>query len=120
MISNVIRLLHYLIVFFFFFGFLLPDKYVSYYLLFVIIIKLHWLTNNNECVLTQLEQYYDQDKKVDMRTDTRYPFINSMANPIGIYLSDDQYDYIFNVIVSILFLYGIYKYRRYLLGVNGN
>lgn len=37
------------------FGFLLPRKYLVYYIIFWFIIQVHWLSNNGKCVLTELE-----------------------------------------------------------------
>ena len=37
------------------FGFLLPPKYLIYYILVWPLILLHWLTNDNQCILIQIK-----------------------------------------------------------------
>jgi hypothetical protein len=116
MIINIIRWIHYAIVLFFLFGFLLPDKYVWTYILFVIILKIHWMTNNDKCILTELEEKFNPIQE-RMISDTRYPFIGKMMKNFNIILSDEQYDIIFNVLIVIAVFYSIYRYKKYLSNI---
>ena len=116
MISNIIRWIHYLIVLFLFFGFLLPDKYVWTYILYVIILRIHWLINNDKCILTELEQKFSPIEE-QMRTDTRYPFIGKMMSNFNIAFTDEQYDGIFNVFIIIALFYSICRYNNYLSNI---
>ena len=119
MISNIIRWIHYLIVLFLFFGFLLPEKYLWTYILFVIVLKIHWMKNNDKCILTEVEQYFNNktNNNNEMKTDTRYPFMSSMLSNVNISMTDEQYDFIFNVVIVITVFYSTCKYKKYLSNV---
>ena len=51
----LVYVLHNLCWAFTFFGFLLPPKYLIYYILFWPFILLHWTTNDNKCILQQIK-----------------------------------------------------------------
>lgn len=109
-ISSFVRLIHYIIVFFIFFGFLLPDKYIKYHLFFIVILKIHWITNNDKCILTQIEQHFDNNNN-NNDDDTKYPFMNKLLDLINVHLTDKNYDCIFDKIILLLFIYDLYKYN---------
>jgi hypothetical protein len=111
MISDIIKYFHYFSTTFLFFGFLLPEKYLGYYLLFVVILRVHWLTNNNSCILTELEEKYS-NKKIEITT-TKYPFMTRMGNEFGFYFNDDQYIMIFDYGLSLILCYTLFKYYCY-------
>jgi len=56
MLALLIHITHRIIVYITLFGFILPKKYLKYHLFMWPIILLHWLTNNNRCILTELEE----------------------------------------------------------------
>lgn len=114
MLSDIIRWIHYFVVLFLFFGFLLPPKYVWTYVLFVIILKIHWMKNNDKCILTELEHRLTGTNNNNNNNNTRYPFIGKMFSYVNISMTDEQYDYIFNVLIIILVFYSTCKYKSYL------
>ena len=56
-ILNLIRLAHISICLLLAFGFLLPNKYLIFHIIFYPLVLLHWYTNKNNCFLTELENY---------------------------------------------------------------
>ena len=55
MLSSFIHIFHRILTYFTLFGFLLPRKYLIYHLFFYPSMIIHWMTNNNKCILTELE-----------------------------------------------------------------
>ena len=55
MLALLIHIFHRVFTYFTLFGFLLPKKYLIYHLLCFPGILIHWMTNNNKCILTELE-----------------------------------------------------------------
>jgi hypothetical protein len=114
---QLITLLHFFITIFTFFGILLPNKYIKYYILFIIILQIHWLTNNNECIITQIEQKYATDMNIiheQMKSDTKYPFMEKIFNKINVSFDDSQYDILYNITIPLLFIYALYKHRQFI------
>lgn len=55
-LNNIIFVLHIFVLLFAVLGFLLPKKYLIVHLLLWPIIIIHWITNNDNCILTELEK----------------------------------------------------------------
>lgn len=56
LLGNIINNIHHIIVLFIYTGgYILPEKYLKYYLLFVILLPIHWKINKNKCILTEWE-----------------------------------------------------------------
>ena len=55
MFSLFVHVFHRVIVYITIFGFLLPKKYLLYHLLLFPIMLVHWILNDNKCILTELE-----------------------------------------------------------------
>jgi len=55
-LNNIIFILHILLLVFAVLGCLLPKKWLILHLLVWPLIIIHWLTNNDNCILTQLEK----------------------------------------------------------------
>ena len=53
----LINKIHKILIYFWGFGFMLPKKYLTYHLPWFPLIIMHWLTNDNYCFITDLEEY---------------------------------------------------------------
>jgi hypothetical protein len=85
------------------------------------------LKNNDRCILTDIEQQLNKNNNnnnnnndLEMKSDTRYPFIGRMMSNINIYISDKQYDFMFDVVIVILVFYSACKYKKYLVVTKQN
>ena len=56
-LKKLVILIHKLVLLYSIVGFLLPKKYLFYFILFWPTIYLHWQINNDCCMLTELECY---------------------------------------------------------------
>ena len=54
-LCSVVKIVHLLVVLFISFGFLLPKEYLWIHLCGWPLIRIHWLMNNNYCILSQIE-----------------------------------------------------------------
>ena len=77
------------------------NKKVSIYVCLNMFLILHWISNNNTCALTQLENYYYNGNSNTYNKG----FINRLINPIY-----DIKSYEIKFITVSLLLYTIYKY----------
>ncbi len=58
-IANIIYLIHILLILFIFFGnFFIPNNYLPFFIIFIILIILSWNYAINVCILTKLEHYF--------------------------------------------------------------
>jgi hypothetical protein len=72
------------------FGVLLPSKYLIYYLFLLPALYLHWYFNDNKCILSELESYFDnENSNINNQDEARYyqlETIFKMLKKINIYL----------------------------------
>jgi len=61
--ANIILLIHIIGIIILLFGFMLPRKYLLYYLMILPLVFLNWLIDNNNCVLTKLECMLRDEKQ---------------------------------------------------------
>jgi hypothetical protein len=74
--SEIIRIIHHFSVFLIYCGVFAPTNYLCFVLLFSIIAFLSWLTKNNTCFLTTIEQIHCHYKKKYRFHDLFYYFDN--------------------------------------------
>ena len=55
-LDSFIFVIHILVIIFGLFGFLLPKKYLILHLLMWPIVLIHWLKNNDKCIISQIEK----------------------------------------------------------------
>ena len=60
-IAVLVNIIHNIFILIMIFGFMLPKKYLKFHALIWPLTLLHWKTNNNKCMLTQLEKYLKGD-----------------------------------------------------------
>jgi hypothetical protein len=72
------------------FGVLLPSKYLIYYLFLLPALYLHWYFNDNKCILSELESYFDnENSNINNQDEARYyqlETIFKMLKKFNIYL----------------------------------
>ena len=54
-LADLIHIIHKILVYYTMFGCFLPEKYAKYHYFIWPLIRLHWLTNKNYCILSQIE-----------------------------------------------------------------
>ena len=72
----ILYVIHNLFIVFVAFGFLLPSKYLIYYVFCWPIMLLHWTLNDNNCFMTQLQNYI----KHESSNKTIYERVSSRLN----------------------------------------
>ena len=105
----IIVIVHTLIVMFFllvpFFG---NNYMLLMHVVFLPFIVLHWLFNNNTCILSTIEIYIRQ--RLGMDDDKNKCFTCKLINPIYDFVSDyNQWSNIIYTVTLILWLISVYK-----------
>ena len=114
-----IILVHKIIVFSMIFGFLIPKKYLLFFIILWPSVYLSWQLNNNKCILTEIEYYLDNKKySPSVTEDHDYPFIRRMLSNINInltnqkILSNKHIHYIIVLLLTLLWFIGLVKYLK--------
>ena len=115
-LSKVVRYIHYAFMLVLVFGVFLPGKYLIYFLFLLPAIYIHWYFNDNRCMLTELESYFDQ-KHVNLNNDDEvyhYKYINvlEMLKKINIYF--DSADFFTSYLYNIFFICWVVGFIRFL------
>jgi|LakMenEpi03Aug12_release.lakeMendotaPanAssembly.Ray.scaffolds.fasta_scaffold857175_1 hypothetical protein len=117
-LSKVVRYIHYAFMLVLVFGVFLPGKYLIYFLFLLPAIYIHWYFNDNRCMLTELESYFDQ-KHVNLNNDDEvyhYKYINvlEMLKKINIYFdsADSFTSYLYNIFF-ICWVVGFIRFLNY-------
>lgn len=102
--KNIIRTIHYTIIAYFCLAPFLETRRLQMllYLILCLFLSLHWITNNNTCLLTQLENHYYGNTKISREKG----FLNNLINPI--FEINDRHIY------TILFIFFCIVLVRYL------
>lgn len=103
----LLDIIHYIITIFCLFGWIIPNCYVLvFHASISIVVIIHWITNNNECILSQLNN------------ESRGEFTKNLLSLIGVKfdLDIDKYSlyvlsYTILSIIVIISLYRIYSYN---------
>lgn len=61
LLANIIKNIHLLLVFAVLFGWMLPIRYIPFYILFVLVILFDWNDFDGMCILTKLEHWARYD-----------------------------------------------------------
>lgn len=99
--------IHKLIVYTMLFGFLLPEKYLIYFLLLGIIVYLLLKFNNDKCILTEFQNYLE-NKQNNKKT-----FIEYMFKEFRIYLRRNELNFI-HKFIQISWIIGILRYFKFI------
>jgi hypothetical protein len=115
MYGNLLAIFHKLFVCFMFCGFLVPEKFLFYFIIIWPCVYLHWQFNDGRCVLTEL-QYYLDNKPFPPKVykSNNYPFMRKMLSDININLSNSQLHYAIIYGYTISCLIGVIRYIKYL------
>ena len=108
-IKNIVVFIHNLIVLFLVIGFLLPKKYLIYFLIAWPLVYLHWKTNNNRCSLTELEYWLDNKPyPADLSNYDGFHFLKKMVDSFNI---DERLQYYIGTYgFNLTWLIGVYRY----------
>ena len=115
-LANVIHITHKIIAYIVIFGFLLPKKYLWYHQFLFPILFLHWKTNNDSCILSQIEVYILGDKNVPIvendHDDSDSTFMKSLFSNWGLKITSDHESNIYTVVLFttswLITLYRLY------------
>jgi hypothetical protein len=108
-LARIVCIIHLLAIGFIVFGWLLPQNFLIFHITFVPLTFLHWKTNNNRCVLTQLQKYFEKGK---VKKAEEGDFVRSLFKKMGLELSNKQ---LFFVIYGLMFLSLFISILRYIL-----
>jgi hypothetical protein len=87
------------------FGFILPKQYLLYHLLSFPIIYLHWMTNNNKCILSELEHYL-KGTKYDNES---YEYVKKLYSELGFNIPKNKVSLVFYTHLGISFVISIFR-----------
>ena len=85
--------IHTLVVLYGFFGFLSPKKYLIFHALFWPLMLIHWNTNGNKCILSDLENKVD-----NTYANEEWPFMRKFFGPA---MSDKMIGYLTYTLYTI-------------------
>ena len=114
-IADIINLLHIAMFVFVILGcFLLPKKYLFYYLIFIMLIFLDWNDLDGICILTRLENYFRTGKWESKSPIEGGPeFFRPLFNKIiGLNLGRLEADRLNNTIFIVCWLIGFLRYTK--------
>jgi len=101
-IAVLVNIIHNILMFFTIFGFILPKKYLMFHALTFPLILLHWKTNNDKCVLSQLEKYLTGDNSDSS-------FMKSFFERFGINLTMRGVDILNITLFTVAWLITMYR-----------
>jgi len=109
-LDSFIFVIHILVLLFAVFGFLLPKKYLILHLLMWPAILIHWLTNDDKCVLTELEKNTQSDDEEYVHFSLKIHKILGLKR--GKTEDDDKNTMvnIYTICYSITWLISLYRY----------
>jgi len=112
LLLSLVKFVHNLIILFVVLGSFLPKKYLIYFLFAWPTIFIHWQTNSNKCVLTELE-FWIENKPYPANTidtDPAYPFIRKITGKMFDSFSDNQLHKFILGLFTLLWVIGLIRY----------
>lgn len=117
---NFVKIFHNLLVFFIVFGVFVPKKYLIYFLFVWPIVFIHWQTNSNRCVLTELEYWLEgkpypksQTNSANvLKADPPSPFIRKITGTLFDGFTDGE---LHKTILGLFTLFWVIGLIRYLM-----
>ena len=91
-------------------GYLVPSKYIAFYLLFFPLIVIDWNDGDGVCWITKLRniiKYESMNTVVDDEIENS--FVNSMIRKLGIIIEPDRVTSILYVFFCLGWLYGFFR-----------
>jgi hypothetical protein len=110
--SWFLKVMHLILGTFLVWGAFISKKYLIYFLFLLPVIYLHWLTNNNNCVLTELELCLDSNPNC-INNGENFEILGYILNYMNIdvpHKPDRQI--IFCAVVSFFWVVGLYRYYK--------
>ena len=111
-VKLIVICIHLFIIFALIFGFFIHDKYLIYYLIIWPAIYTHWLFNDDQCMLTEIE-YKLNDNHYNNIDEYRYNQYNSFLKQLkkyNIYFDNvDDYTTKIYTIASIVWVIGFFR-----------
>lgn len=109
-LKQIVRIIHVFLVLFYFVGAFIAKKYLILFIFAWPLLFLHWQTNNNKCICTQIEAWLDnQEDCLNQYED--FPFITRMLNFLNIEIKGKKTKYyIFCTSLTFFWLIGMYRY----------
>ena len=116
-IAKIIHIFHKIFVYIVIFGCFLPYKYLVYHQFLWPIIYIHWKTNKNKCMITQLESYLKNTEAptVNKHDGNDAKFITKFFRDWGIHLKPRDLHkltmliFVVSLIITLVRLYIIKK-----------
>ena len=110
-LKPIVRTIHILLIIFFFAGAFIPKKYLILFIFTWPLLYLHWQTNNNKCIFTEIEYWLDDNEEEVLNQYENFPFMTCMLNGLNIKIKGKKTKYyIFCTILTFFWLIGLYRY----------
>jgi hypothetical protein len=103
-LAKVVKYSHFSLGIFIVFGFLIPKKYLIFHIVFWPLLVIHWKTNNNKCVLTQVEHFLNDTKETNDE-----PFILKHVKNFGFNVTEKFVDKMMFMIFTIPWLFTCWR-----------
>ena len=103
---KIIHIFHILITYFAYFGWLFPQQYLIYFILNFPFLCIHWMFNNNRCVISEIEYKLHG---VDYPINNISPHTDIFFEEHGILILS-PYKHIYTWLFIIAWLLGIVRY----------
>jgi len=108
------NLIHYFVVVFITLGAFLPKRYLFYFIFAWPLLYLHWKTNNNKCILTEIECWIDKQPYCE-RNHNDYPFITNLLSYFHIEIKNRKTkNNLIHYLVTFCWLIGMGRYYKVL------
>ena len=109
-LKPIVRIIHLFLIFFLFAGAFMPKKYLLLFIFAWPLLYLHWKTNNNRCICTQIECWLDEQSYcLDQYED--FPFMTLLLDFLNIEIKGNKTKYyIFCTILTFFWLIGMYRF----------
>ena len=109
-IKYIVSFLHMLIVLFIFLGAFLPKKYLIYFIFAWPLMYLHWYTNDENCISTEIECWADKKPYCSEPADD-FPFVTNLLKKFNITIHEKETKkYIIEFTLTTFWLIGVYRY----------
>ncbi len=117
LIADIIHYFHFVLFLFILFGnFIIPNKYLPFYIVFIIFVILNWYGLFGSCILTKLEYYFRNDKWVNLTAEQEGgpEFFRPLLKSIfGIELSRYKANILNHIIFIFVIVITFIKYIAY-------
>ena len=117
-LADIISIVHSLLGIFIYSGFiLLPEKYLPHYIIFIILIHIHWKFNDDKCILTVWENNIRNVNSVKAGYEN-ITYVTRFLSYFYIYIDDDTSVLLVVWSQRMLCVFALIRYLNYINNKN--